>query len=207
MKRDLDLARQLLIDLVAQGTECPVSALRPGASSDHQERVRYHLELLSDAGLVEILEPVHSQQEHLRLKNAGHELIELAASETRWREARRLVVERTGGESLTAVRALLMRWTVEMTLYTDRYAPRRSYGTYFHRVRPRHYESVEPTRSEREAIREAATPSPYRPKYLERFDWRDLEHPEQFMHESAYDPWVRDLDAPADEPQLPIHVI
>jgi len=42
MKRDLDLARQLLLDIENRGTDCSVSVLRSGSNHQSEEQVRYH---------------------------------------------------------------------------------------------------------------------------------------------------------------------
>jgi hypothetical protein len=112
MKRDLELARRLLAEIEARGTDCSVSVLRSGPEHDTEERVRYHLRLLIDAGLLKEVDRTSSGIPCIRLTNDGHELLELSRSETRWRDAIRLCQRRTGGTSLAAVRSILARWAV-----------------------------------------------------------------------------------------------
>ena len=232
MKRDLDLARQLLIDIQGHGPECAIAALRPGAPTEHEERVRCHVRLLIDAGLVKEIDIASGGAPCVRLTNAGHELLELAHNEARWREATRLVYERTGGTSLTAIRAVLTRWAVEASLHTersgyyyDRPVVRRPhpYRTYFHRVEPKYRDSryFDPadTASTTFVDRDAWRESPYyfrsRPAHLERYDWRepldwrDLQDRELYSQELyARNGFVTDYDT-ADESgiSLPIQVI
>jgi hypothetical protein len=123
MKRDIDLARQLLLDIENRGADCSVSVLRPGANHDAEERVRYHLRLLIDAGLLKEIDRTAGGVPCIRLTDAGHETIELVRSEARWRDAKWACQERTGGLSLAVVREILWQWGCEPT----RVRPRRRY--------------------------------------------------------------------------------
>jgi len=128
MKRDIDLARQLLLDIENRGADCSVSVLRTGPNHEAEERVRYHLRLLIDAGLLKEIDRTAAGVPCVRLTDAGHELIELTRSEARWREAKWACQERTGGLSLAVVREILWQWACE--------APR---------VRPRRYVAAAPS--------------------------------------------------------------
>jgi hypothetical protein len=125
MKRDLDLARQLLLDVEARDADCSVSALRNPSSRtgtnghvpsngdpnsfDIDERIRYHLRLLIDGGFLKEVDRTTSGVPCVRLTYDGCELLELARIEALWREAKWLCQERTGGESLTVIRTFLVR--------------------------------------------------------------------------------------------------
>ncbi|NOZ41379.1 MAG: DUF2513 domain-containing protein [Planctomycetes bacterium] len=115
MKRDLDLARQLLLDIENRGTDCSVSVLRSGSNHQSEEQVRYHLRLLIDAGLLKEIDRTSAGIPCVRLTYDGHELLELARSEPRWREAKYACQERLGGLSLTVIREILLRWAVAAT--------------------------------------------------------------------------------------------
>ena len=115
MKRDLDLARQLLLDIENRGTDCSVSVLRSGSNHQSEEQVRYHLRLLIDAGLLKEIDRTSAGIPCVRLTHEGHELLELARSEPRWREAKYACQERLGGLSLTVIRGILLRWAVAAT--------------------------------------------------------------------------------------------
>ncbi|RIK79538.1 MAG: hypothetical protein DCC67_10370 [Planctomycetota bacterium] len=134
MKRDLDLARQLLLDIENRGADCSVSVLRSGPNHDAEERIRYHLRLLIDAGLLKEVDRTASGVPCVRLTDAGHEIIELARNESRWRDAKLACQERTGGLSLAVVREILWQWAVDgPRLRTRRYvtaAPMASDGPY-----------------------------------------------------------------------------
>ena len=124
MKRDLDLARQLLLDIENRGTDCSVSVLRSGSNHQSEEQVRYHLRLLIDAGLLKEIDRTSAGIPCVRLTHEGHELLELARNEPRWREAKYACQERTGGMSLTVIRGILLRWTVSATARSPRYQQR-----------------------------------------------------------------------------------
>lgn len=196
MKRDLDLCRQLLADMEGHGPDCAVTALRPGTTGEGEETVRYHLRLLIDADLVKEVDRHTGGVPCVRLTNAGHELLELSHSEARWREAKWVVGERTGTQSLTVIRSVLARWAYEAATVGERWRPRRaavaqrpyayatSHRPYYHRVEPRPEPRVEPRyRFEREAEPTFVEPTRAEPRlattsvrspyaYLERFDWR-----------------------------------
>lgn len=166
MKRDIDLARQLLFDIEAHGANCALNTLRTSVSQGTDERVRYHLRLLIDAGMVKELERTNSGLPCVRLTNAGHELIELARNEGAWIEAKQRAAETGGGQSLTVVRAILAKWAVEA-------ACRRRYRPSYQRVeRPRRYNGYY---VEREPILDEERIDGVRPRpdYRERLEWRD----------------------------------
>ena len=202
MKRDLDLCRQLLADLESHGPDCAVTALRPGVTGEADEQVRYHVRLLIDAGLAKEVDRTTGGVPCVRLTDAGHELLELAASEARWREAKWVVGERTGGQSLTVIRAVLARWAHEAAVYGERWRPRRAaYRPYPYAAYRRPYAAprVEPRyRFERDV----ETPTRFKGDrdaygaYLERFDWR---WPVDWRDAADRDAWYRDAyyrDAP-----------
>lgn len=123
MKRDIDLARQLLLDIEGRGADCSVSVLRTGPNHDAEERVRYHLRLLIDAGLLKEIDRTSGGVPCVRLTDAGHEVIELTRNESRWREAKLACQDRTGGLSLAVIREILWQWAFE----SPRYRTRRRY--------------------------------------------------------------------------------
>jgi hypothetical protein len=112
MKRDIDLCRQLLLDIEGRGADCSVTVLRAGAEPDAAERVRHHLRVLVDAGYLKEVDRTSDGVPCVRLTDAGHELIELVRSEPRWREAKRVCHERSGGQSLAIVRTILFEWSL-----------------------------------------------------------------------------------------------
>jgi len=112
MKRDLDLSRQLLLDIENRGTDCSVSVLRSEQEQPNDERIRYHLRLLIDAGLLKEIDRTSSGIPCVRLTHEGHELLELARNESRWREAKLACQDRIGGLAISVIRGILLRWAV-----------------------------------------------------------------------------------------------
>lgn len=121
MKRDIDLCRQLLLDIENHGTDCSLSVLRTSVAQDADEHIRYHLRLLIDAGFVKEIDRTSAGVPCVRLTSSGHEFIELVRGDARWREAKWIVQEQTGGQSLTVMRALLTKWAVENTARSGRH--------------------------------------------------------------------------------------
>jgi hypothetical protein len=213
MKRDLDLCRQLLADIEGHGPDCAVTSLRPGVTGEADETLRYHVRLLIDAGLVKEVDRPSSSVPCVRLTNAGHELLELAHSEARWREAKWVVAERTGTQSLTVIRAVLTQWAHEAATHGESWRPRRVVRGYRPQAyqRPAYarpaYQHVEPRYRFEHDVAPVAEPrfveprlvepryveprfttttarSPY--SYLERFDWRDGAEREAFYRDNLY---------------------
>lgn len=112
MKRDLDLARQLLLEIENHGTDCSVSVLRSGPESETEESIRYHLRLLIDAELLKEIDRTSTGIPCVRLTHDGHELLELVRNESRWREAKWTCQDRTGGLSLKVIRGILLHWAL-----------------------------------------------------------------------------------------------
>ncbi|QDU90200.1 hypothetical protein Pla175_36020 [Pirellulimonas nuda] len=164
MKRDIDLTRQLLLDIEGHGPDCSLGSLRSGQAQDADERIRYHLRLLIDAGMVKELDRTAAGVPCVRLTHAGHELAELVRSEARWREAKWLVQEQTGGLSLTVIKAVLVKWAVDGVVRSDAAIPRRPYYRPAYRPEPRYrYERDSLIEDELRLVRT-------RPDYRERYD-------------------------------------
>jgi hypothetical protein len=222
MKRDVDLIRQLLFDIERQGAECSLDALRNAAAQDIDERLRFHVRLLIDAGLAKETDRTSAGQPCLRLTNAGCELLDLCRDDARWREAKWIVQDETGGTSLTVLRAVLTKWAVEGISRSDHRAPpegwsggarrrrwRRAHRPYYDRVyyrgEPVYREPgyrVESYRYEREPLFDDEPVRVMRP----RREYRDAVGPaERWEHDAA-----RVEEVLADEPlgvSLPVHMI
>jgi hypothetical protein len=139
MQRDVDLLRQLLFDLERRGTTCPLDALHTDARPDSDERIRYHLRLMTDAGLVKDAGVTAAGVPCVRLAHAGQEFVELARSDARWREAKAAVLAATGGLPLAMLQTLLSKWAWRSVARGQRrrdVGSRRSYRRYVERVEP-----------------------------------------------------------------------
>jgi hypothetical protein len=139
MQRDIDLLRHLLLETERRGAMSPIDALRADARHESDERVRYHLRLLTDAGYLEEAGQTSNGTPCVRLTHEGQEFIEIARSEVRWREAKATVVAATGGTSLTVIRSLLGKWAWRSVARNERRRValgRRRYHRYAEQVEP-----------------------------------------------------------------------
>ncbi|QDU58442.1 DUF2513 domain-containing protein [Aeoliella mucimassa] len=199
MKRDIDLCRQLLFDIEAQGAaECTASVLRGSLTHDTDARVRFHLRLMIDAGLVKEVQRTTSGSACLRLTHTGAELLELCRSDARWREAKTVVQDRTGGLSLTAIRTLLTKWAVESSTYGYARAPRRTYRPYYRREEPVRY-NTEYREPERVEVEDELRLIRTMPDYRERLEWFDYDY--------YYDRTPVETKTTEPSVQLPIYLV
>jgi hypothetical protein len=137
MKRDVDLLRGLLFEIERQGPDCSTDLLRNGAPQEADERTRYHVRLLVDAGLVKEIDRTSAGFPCVRLTNAGHEFLDLCRGAALWREAKWVVQEQTGGLSLSVLRAVLTKWAVEGISRRERHRRwRRVYRPHFYQGEP-----------------------------------------------------------------------
>jgi hypothetical protein len=104
----MDLVRSILLELEKEtygGT--PVSI----AIKDHSnEEIVYHVMLLSEAGLIEALELGFGEINWMpiRLTWAGHEFLEAARDEKRWKKALKTMDTKGGGVVFAILEELLM---------------------------------------------------------------------------------------------------
>ncbi len=146
MQRDIDLLRQLLLDIERRGATCPIDTLRADARQDGDERVRYHLRLLTDAGMLKEAGQTSTGSPCVRLTHEGQEFIELTRSDARWREVKAAVLAATGGVPLTVLRSLLAKWAWRSVVRNERrrvIRGRRRLDQRVHRY-VEHVEHVEP---------------------------------------------------------------
>ena len=109
MKRDMDLARSILLAIEASDQE-------PGheidlSIGDHTDvEVSYHVMLLHEAGLIEALDlgMVGLAWRPKRLTWQGHEFLEAARSDSLWERAKRRALDETGGLSLELLQTVLI---------------------------------------------------------------------------------------------------
>src|SRR4051812_49046990 len=132
MKRDVDLIRQILLDIERHGCECTLDSLRNGAAHETDDRARYHLRLCIDAGLAKEIDRTAAGSPCVRLTNAGHEFLDICRGDERWQAAKWLVHQQTGGMALAVLRAVLTKWAVQGISRGERQRRwRRSYRPYY----------------------------------------------------------------------------
>ncbi len=108
MKRDLELARQILKRMEERNyAESGHSIEIEGYRS---EEVHYHLMLLDDAGLI-VAEDVSSQTAliwlPMHLTWAGHEFLDASRDQDRWEKAERIIESKGGMVTFEIVKELL----------------------------------------------------------------------------------------------------
>ena len=86
MKRDMDLCRQILLEIEARKSGESIEMLQTGASGND---VIEHLQLLQDAGLIAARVDRHSRDYSIqRLTWEGHEFLQAARDDGVWAEAK-----------------------------------------------------------------------------------------------------------------------
>jgi hypothetical protein len=205
MKREVDLCRQLLFDLEAHSPDCAINMLRNSLANEAEDRLRFHLRLLVDAGLVKDADRTSNGVACVRLTNAGIELIELCRSDARWRDAKAIVLERTGGLSLTVIRTVLTKWAVEAVSLGYVRRPRRGHRPYYRRGDAQlHYDGyryerhVDDADDDLQLIRTA-------PDYREHVDWRERLYDAEYYyngHQAEIDRHEANVGV-----QLPIYLV
>jgi len=106
MKRDMDLAREILLKVEEspRATGIGVFDLKIGGQS--HEEVSYHIMLLHQAGLIEAFEPPCDDIDWAPscLTWAGHEFLDAYREETFWHKAKSFVLEKTGSLGMEALK-------------------------------------------------------------------------------------------------------
>ena len=109
MKRDMDLARQIL--LVVEKTPYQGDSgfsLTPRDAT--AEELDYHVMLLHEAGLIEAIGRTHFGTTEWRIKRLtwqGHEFLDAARDQNRWNQAKKTVSEKGGSLTFDVLKAVL----------------------------------------------------------------------------------------------------
>ena len=112
MKRDIELARAILLAVEAEPTVW-LDGL-PKVKGARRAEIEYHVILLCDAGLLVADRSADSQSSagrcaRVRLSWDGHEFLEAARNEVLWKKAINAARGTTGGVAIELVRDYLMR--------------------------------------------------------------------------------------------------
>jgi hypothetical protein len=111
MKRDMDLARNILLALEEHEHGYAPRTLVIEGYTD--EQIGYHAHLLHEAGLIDASDDStrgspSPQAIPLRLTWEGHEFLDAARSDTIWNQAKQKVAKTTGTVSFQVLIALLI---------------------------------------------------------------------------------------------------
>lgn len=114
MKRDMDLVRQVLLEIEKQ----PSTSVWVDLSIEDYtpEEITYHVMILCEAGLIEAKDlSNHSSMiwKPTRLTWEGHEFLEAARDNSRWKKATSMVLEKAGGIAFDVLKQLLMKLMME----------------------------------------------------------------------------------------------
>jgi DNA-binding transcriptional ArsR family regulator len=109
MKRDMDLIREILLEIEAHPE--PWGDIKIKIQGSSPEEVSYHVKLLYQAGLIEAID-LSSMGNFVWVPQSltwqGHEFLSASKDISTWRRASRLVLEKTGGLSLELLKFTLM---------------------------------------------------------------------------------------------------
>lgn len=114
MKRDMDLARRILLEV-----ERTLYQGKPGFSltiaDTSKEELDYHIMLLQEAGLIEATGTTYlSRNVKWRIKRLtwqGHEFLDAARNENRWNQAKKTISERGGTLTFDVLKAVSTQLT------------------------------------------------------------------------------------------------
>ena len=110
MKRDMDLARRILMEIEKRPYTGADMDIQLEGSSD--EEVTYHVMLLNEAGLIEAFNfSSHDgvSWKPARLTWAGNEFLEASRDDTRWEKAKAVMKDKGGGMSFEVLKQLLVK--------------------------------------------------------------------------------------------------
>ncbi|HQL95572.1 MAG TPA: DUF2513 domain-containing protein [Candidatus Hydrogenedentes bacterium] len=110
MQRDMDLIRKMLMDLEDGGNRAWEG--RDRKDPEHAARVKYHAFVLVDAGYAQGVDvtglgSAHPESELTSLTWAGHEFLDAARDEGRWKQAKALGAG-VGGMAVSVLKELLV---------------------------------------------------------------------------------------------------
>jgi hypothetical protein len=107
MKRDMDLARQILFEIESLPHHGDDVIFQPEIEGHSSDEVSYHIMLLVQAGYIEGEEAPdgwHSGS----LTWQGHEFLDAARDESRWNKAKKIVMEKGGAITFEMLKQLLL---------------------------------------------------------------------------------------------------
>ena len=117
MKRDMDLIREILLQVEARPTATSIDLVEvPG---HEQETISYHVKLLHDAGYLEAYDlrtmgPDGFKYAPSALTDAGHDFLDAAKNDTIWSKAKAKLEEVGGAAPLDVFKGVLTKLTVDL---------------------------------------------------------------------------------------------
>ena len=107
MRRDLDLVREILLQLEGQNHVGEIAGRAP-------QEVTYHVSLLEGAGLVtqDLYTNLYLNEsllDGIRITWSGHEFLDASRSKATWEKAKQIVIQKTGSLSFELVKTVLVQ--------------------------------------------------------------------------------------------------
>lgn len=109
MKRDMDLARNILLKLEEYSE--PNGSAEIKIENYTNEEVSYHIRLLFQAGLIEADNVTDTGGFEWKAKSItwkGHEFLEAARNNSRWDNAKKYILEKGGGLTFDILKTVLV---------------------------------------------------------------------------------------------------
>jgi hypothetical protein len=119
MKRDMDLAREILLKLEASPQATGPGWINLQMDGHEPEEVFYHVRMLHEEGLLEaqnLSTTAGARWEPKRLTWQGHEFLEAARNEGLWTKAKKIASEKVGGLSFDVLKSLLVKLATDHAL-------------------------------------------------------------------------------------------
>ena len=112
MKRDMDLARQILLFIEKTPYQGKMGfSLAPRGDASAAAKLDYHVMLLDEAGLIEATEiTFHNEKTSWRvqrLTSQGHDFLDNARDQNRWNQAKRMISEKGGSLTFDILKGVL----------------------------------------------------------------------------------------------------
>lgn len=112
MKRDLDLMRQIMLDLEANTSYIIDSlSLYPVNDREYQTKIYFHLRLLEDAGYIKLGDVAmmggFPNVKIVFITNAGYDFLRLTRDDKLWKLAHPLILKAGAIASITAIEQII----------------------------------------------------------------------------------------------------
>jgi hypothetical protein len=107
MKRDIEIYRQILLELEACST--PHADVRSLTNVDY-ETTAYHIRLLHEAGLIDAINMSSNDGETwsaTALTHSGHDFLDTMMADTLWNKTKSIALQKFGTLSLEALKAAI----------------------------------------------------------------------------------------------------
>lgn len=108
MKRDMDLAREILFKIEEHPDPNDIAEISIGDYSD--DEISYHIKLLKQAGLIDAIDFSDSRGFEWKAKSLtweGHEFLEAARNLSRWESAKNIILGKGGNLTFDILKTVL----------------------------------------------------------------------------------------------------